>query len=545
MTSQQGRTQGFDGKEEMNAACPRWFWRSLLIWLPQPQLLDAVSASFCCMQNLPTAGLLCKNECRPRCCDAVRRTGSMPSRFLQSAQVQRTGELVHYALPEASPDSVRPGACFQCSSQATGEAKNALSSPLSAHVGSRFRRSCSPSKSIPPVRKASPMPNTRLFTSSIDSSLMKEPRTDIWYKQPEHRKPRLPAARNGNARNGTAAGTSAGSGSLEISTLFHCRNANMVNEKRENGPPAFVFSKASEQVEKTSWASKVDSSHKNGEHKACLPAVKDARARMQLLDIEAEQALPGTVPANHLIRCDGRSVPGILKNSQELIACNEFAEDNGTGSVAGDLLSATAERPQDLSPQWILRKKEPRNVEHRGYLKAGGGIPDSGVPNRLHVYLQPFTPCPANDAPSPHVQESKVDCLYCSNKSFHKDTQHCAQDLPATQQTSDPKRLTTLNVHQNSFSTVVKRLSTLSKDNLLVEDSRALGAREVVSQKFNITDEEPKPLSHGNNVHSTLESEREHILRSKMADVSHEAASVAPENAPIEKHEHLVIGNSL
>lgn len=244
MTADRRRTQRRSKEVSGAAACPHWLWRSLLLWLPQPQLVEALSAKVCCMQHLRTTMLLCDCDRWPGCCSAQGRAGSRPRNRSLGEGAQGCVELVHYTLPEISPADVRPTSFLQYSCEARGALEGTPVPELAKRVVSCRSRSGSPVRSVASTGQTTPSSHPKLFTASIGTRLMEEPRSALLSQQIQHKSPRLPPARRGDDSQHSSAGRSHEShASLCVGPLFHSSHTSTGPAATRDSSPGFVSSK--------------------------------------------------------------------------------------------------------------------------------------------------------------------------------------------------------------------------------------------------------------------------------------------------------------
>ena len=230
--------QGHSKVEAVRAACPHWLWRALLIWLPQPHLLRAMSAYFCCMRGLRTIGMLCNCGSWPLCRSEQGKHDSRPRTVVQSARGPGTVELVHYTILEVSPADVNPMAAITRSSEVTEAPERSPVPQLSTRVPASRSRSGSPTD------QTSPSSHPRLFTPSIKYKHMEEPRRAILYQQSQHKCARLPPVRSGDESQQCSTEMSNSSHATRCATsLPHSSNAHAAVATARDPSPEAVCSK--------------------------------------------------------------------------------------------------------------------------------------------------------------------------------------------------------------------------------------------------------------------------------------------------------------
>ncbi|KAL8273691.1 hypothetical protein Esti_002403 [Eimeria stiedai] len=354
--------------------CPHWIWGSLLLWLPQPRLLEAISAKVCCMQQPRDKALPCDcNRWLPYG-GASGRVGSRRRRSDQSQRSLAANEVVHYRLPETTVPAQhifateRPSACADAPEGGTAP-------ELSKFIGSASSRSSSPSKFVQPLGRASPCSHTRLFTVSIENTLMEEPRSALLSQQRQHKNPRLPPARKGDD--------------------MPLHSADPISAKHRILASASAIS--SQPGTKGEPLSRVDNSKTRGAsqwHPAdAMKAIDGNEPTFPLLQ---EAVTPSVYPPS-LESLGERRSSGPLPPSRPLqpveglfaskiLHESTHSEEFATGvpghsghSALGQILIAPIDHPKELVPQSVMQKKKPLDVQalRPGPREATRTVPDS------------------------------------------------------------------------------------------------------------------------------------------------------------------------
>lgn len=191
MTSKPPKLAGASREAGWAAACPHWLWRSLLLWLPQPRLLEAISSKNCCTQHIRSPSSLCKCDRWPASCTEQGRAGPRHRKLVITEEGVDAVGVVHYALPGLFPEDIHPSSTIQRRME-DQVAPNRVALPELSNPNSSPRsRGSSPPRFMQPVRQMSPSSHPRLFTASIGNKVMEEPLSAL--KHRHRRAKRMPS----------------------------------------------------------------------------------------------------------------------------------------------------------------------------------------------------------------------------------------------------------------------------------------------------------------------------------------------------------------
>ena len=170
--------------------CPHWILRSLTLWLPQPQLVEALSARIFCKEQLRQTRLFCY-------CDQPNRLKGNRSNQLKNKLQEHCsaeeGGLVYYSLPDNEGSSLQLRAVSTLKRLADVSALRGHSC-ANGVMTSQSRRN-SPGQQGICAKQRSPSAHPRLFAPSISTTIMQEPRMAALSQLTVSKSPKLPPAR--------------------------------------------------------------------------------------------------------------------------------------------------------------------------------------------------------------------------------------------------------------------------------------------------------------------------------------------------------------
>lgn len=188
MTTDKRAVRDFPKNSAQTASCPRWLWRSLLMWIPQPVLLEAITANCCCMQHFGTRRALCDCDRWPLCFNTEKK----PSSAWNSRRQAEEGQLVHYTIFEASPADIFPSAAIERSKEAAEVPPKAPTPELSLCTGRTRSRDASPGQFGVSAHQKSPRARPGAFAPSQYTTQMNVPQKALLYEETLQKSPRLP-----------------------------------------------------------------------------------------------------------------------------------------------------------------------------------------------------------------------------------------------------------------------------------------------------------------------------------------------------------------
>ncbi|KAL8430558.1 hypothetical protein Efla_000503 [Eimeria flavescens] len=378
-----------------STGCPHWFWGSLLLWLPQPRLIEAISAKLCCMQHPRANSHICGcNRWSP--CTKT----SEGSRARQRTTVTREGRVatdgvVHSTLPDFPILCAQPST-FGASTGAVAATQGGAVVELSRPVVPQ-RSWCSSPRAVPSTGRVSPCSHPRLFTLSIGDRLLEEPQCAILSQQTQHKSPRLPPARKADEVCPFL---------KDWSSSNHAVAENRVERAaRSRVKDTISAQDFSHQAVNSPHTSEGENS--NGRSPNC-PLLQDG----QVPGPKAPWlASGGDIHPAHPFRNSAQ-----LERPKVRTLSKGESTDDGDGATmhqrpaVGQVIIATAEHPEELFPQSVVQKKVPLPAASLSTTGREAAHPISDENNSFLAALRPAAPAPvgASSHGSLHTSKDKI-----------------------------------------------------------------------------------------------------------------------------------------